>query len=137
MEATKFRKVACIVFYDDKKNILIQDRRDFSEHIDYGWFGGGIEKEESPETAVWREIKEELDINLKDFKLLDKYNNQYKSKVDNTIMEADCTLFITKFRSKNLVCHEGKPIWVTINEARTMLHPGDVPSLDKVEEWLK
>jgi hypothetical protein len=39
----KIRKVALIIFYDDKKRILLQDRRGISRlGEEWGYFGGGF-----------------------------------------------------------------------------------------------
>lgn len=54
------RRVAVIIFYDEKKRILLQDRREISKRgEEWGFFGGGIEKDETPEEALVREIKED------------------------------------------------------------------------------
>ena len=59
------RNVSIILFYDDYGNILLQDRKDIRKHNEeYGFFGGKIEENETPEEALKREIKEELGIDL-------------------------------------------------------------------------
>lgn len=67
-----------IIFENSKKEILLylrDDRPDlpFADHWDL--IGGHIEMGESPEQALIREVKEEinLDIGLKDFNFLKKY----------------------------------------------------------------
>tara|TARA_Y100000310_G_scaffold325630_1_gene389354 strand:+ start:317 stop:697 length:381 start_codon:yes stop_codon:yes gene_type:complete len=40
-------------------------------------FGGGIERGESKEEALVRELKEELDVNLKEFKYLFTFNSYF------------------------------------------------------------
>ena len=65
------RRVAVVIFYDENKRILLQDRSGISKHgEEWGFFGGGIEKDETPEEAVVREIKEELDFQLDDYSFL-------------------------------------------------------------------
>jgi 8-oxo-dGTP diphosphatase len=57
----KTRNVALIIFYDKDKRILLQDRRGISKlGAEWGFFGGEIENDETPEQAVVRETKEEL-----------------------------------------------------------------------------
>jgi len=60
------RRVALIVFYDDEKRILLQYRKGINSKFceEWGYFGGGIENGETPEQAVIRETKEELDFDL-------------------------------------------------------------------------
>jgi len=41
----------------------------------WGLFGGSIEGEETPREAIKREIKEEINIDLEDRKLIEVYNN--------------------------------------------------------------
>lgn len=71
----KERTVSLIVPYTEDGRILLQDRRDISKiGEDWGFFGGGIEENETPEQALVREAKEELEINL------NKYGYQYIGK---------------------------------------------------------
>ncbi len=57
----KIRDVALIIFYDKEKRILLQNRKGISKvGEEWGFFGGHIEKEETPEKALTREVKEEL-----------------------------------------------------------------------------
>jgi len=70
------RKVSIIVFYDNKHRILLQERKKISKFGEkWGFFGGGMDKKETPEQALKREIKEELNYNLKksEFKFFKKY----------------------------------------------------------------
>lgn len=70
----KIRKVALIVFYDNDKRILLQDRTGISKWgEEWGFFGGAIEKGETPEQALVRETKEELTFDLKEFKHVKKF----------------------------------------------------------------
>lgn len=69
------RRVALFVLRDEKGKILLQHRSKDTERLPDHWafFGGEIENGETPEKAVKREAKEELDIELKDFKLFKRY----------------------------------------------------------------
>jgi len=56
---------AVIAFYDNQKRILLQDRRGISKEGEiWGFFGGGIEKGETPEQALERGIEEGLCIQI-------------------------------------------------------------------------
>jgi len=48
---------------------MLQNRESYSKYgEEYGFFGGGIEEGENEEQALRREIKEELGINIKNYK---------------------------------------------------------------------
>ncbi len=66
-----YRKVALIIFYDKNSKILLQDRKGISKYgEEWGYFGGEIELNETPEEAVIRETKEELGFRLKLYEYL-------------------------------------------------------------------
>lgn len=80
----KIRKVSIIIFFDEKKRILLQDRtgiNKFGLKYEWGFFGGGIEENETPEHAVIRETKEELDFELKNFKYIGKYEGKINDNI--------------------------------------------------------
>lgn len=60
------RRVACILLIREDGKFLLQHRTDDAPRLPGYWalFGGGIDEGETPEQAVVREAKEELDINL-------------------------------------------------------------------------
>lgn len=70
------KKIAAVILENDKKEILLYLRDNkptipFPHHWDL--FGGYIEEGETPEQALVREVKEELDYNLEDYKFFKKY----------------------------------------------------------------
>lgn len=73
------RKVSILApyfFEEDKMFVFLQKRADDclrSPGI-FGFFGGGLENNETSEEALKREIKEELDYDVKDY----TYFNQYE-----------------------------------------------------------
>ncbi|MDD5769789.1 MAG: NUDIX hydrolase [Candidatus Gracilibacteria bacterium] len=93
------RKVSLIVFYNDKKEILLQNRLGIAKRIaDRGFFGGKIEDGETPEIAIIRETKEELCFDLIDF----KYIGNHKSIVDYHGSDLEVEAFIYISYIKNL-----------------------------------
>ena len=83
----KEHKCALIIFHE-KNKILLQDRRQISKHgEEWGFFGGHREKRETPEQALVREVKEELDYPLKDYKFFKRYNLQLdkNNKIDHYV----------------------------------------------------
>jgi 8-oxo-dGTP pyrophosphatase MutT (NUDIX family) len=57
---------AHIVLYDSKKKLLLQHRTEDAKVLPGYWafFGGGIEKNETPREAIYRETFEELNYKL-------------------------------------------------------------------------
>lgn len=72
------RRVALFVLRDKNGRVLLQHRSKTAKRIPGYWafFGGGIEKNETPEEALKREAEEELGIKLKDFKFFRRYEFQ-------------------------------------------------------------
>jgi len=64
-------KAALIILYDSGNRILLQHRTEDAKHLPgyWGFFGGGIREGETPEEAVIRETREELNYELKNPKL--------------------------------------------------------------------
>lgn len=70
------KKIAAIIFENDKGEILLYLRDNkpgipFPQHWDL--FGGHLEEGETPEEALVREVKEEINYDLKDYKFFRKY----------------------------------------------------------------
>ena len=104
------KQVSIILFYDDEKNLMIQERKKHSKYgEEYGFFGGHIEKGETPEQTFKRELKEELciDTNLiKNLKFMKKFiikNKEHK-------VERELFVYLGKIPDlKDIKCREGKP----------------------------
>ena len=61
----KIKKVALVGFYHNKKQILMQERWDYSKYgEEWAFFWWHIEEWETAEEAMIREAKEELDIDM-------------------------------------------------------------------------
>lgn len=74
---------AGIILINNEKMILLQHRGKDARWNQDSWseFGGQIEKGETPEGAVKRELKEELGIELVDLKFFKKYKLQRKKGI--------------------------------------------------------
>ena len=71
-------KGAGVILIDDNERILFQHRDKSNRWNQDAWseFGGQIEKGETPEKAIRRELKEELGIKLINLKFFKKYKLQ-------------------------------------------------------------
>jgi len=143
----KIRNVALIIFFDKKKRILLQDRKNMSKvGEEWGFFGGEINKGETPEEAVVRETKEELDFNLKEY----EYVLEYSYKIDDCLMKefkfdfdsVSCKVFIAPLKNNlsKFKLKEGKKMQLfTLNEAEKlkMVSDGDTEIVRKLKKVLK
>jgi len=80
------KKIAAIILENNKGEFLLYLRDNkpgipFPDHWDL--IGGHIEEGETPEEALVREVKEELDINLKEYIFYKKYECLYGDAYDN------------------------------------------------------
>ncbi|MEN9625676.1 MAG: hypothetical protein RL557_4 [archaeon] len=98
------RRVAICIFYTSDKKILLQDRRNISKFGEqWGFFGGSIEEGENPEQAVVREIFEELEYKLINYKFFKKYGAILPSD-----QESEAYVFVAEFPGfEKLHQHEG------------------------------
>lgn len=100
------RVVAAIIIHEDK---VFATQRGYGEFKD-GWEfpGGKIEEGETPQEALVREIKEELNIEIEVRELLDVVEYDYP----NFHLSMDC--FICKIKSGELVLNEHEAAkWLT------------------------
>ena len=142
----KTRKVAVIIFYDDKKRILLQDRKGISKlGEEYGFFGGEIEERETPEQAVVRETKEELNFDLKEY----KYVGEYSYKIEESLKKSFhfdfdavlCKVFIAPLKNNlsKFKLKEGKKMQLfSIEEAEKlkMVSKGDIQMIRSLKKIL-
>lgn len=124
------RVVAAIILDDDK---VFATQRGYGEFKD-GWEfpGGKIDKGETPEEALVREIKEELDTEIEAINLLDTIEYDYP----NFHLSMDC--FICKIRSGTLVLKEHEAAkWMTKEELYSVdWLPADLGLIPKIKSYL-
>ena len=124
------RVVAAIII---EKGKVFVTQRGYGEFKD-GWEfpGGKIEPGETPEEAVVREIKEELDTEVKAIELLDTVEYDYPK----FHLSMDC--FICKILSGDLVLKEHEAAkWLTRETLDSVEWlPADQGLIAQIEKWL-
>ena len=125
-------RVAAAVIRDGEKIFAVQ--RGYGEFKD-GWEfpGGEIEPGETPEEAIVREIKEELDTEVEVIELLDTVEYDYP----NFHLSMGC--FICKIKSGDLVLKEHEAAkWLTKDTLGSVEWlPADMGLVGEIEKYLK
>ena len=125
------RVVAAIIIENDK---VFATQRGYGEFKD-GWEfpGGKIEPSETPEEAIVREIKEELDTEVEVIELLDTVEYDYP----NFHLSMGC--FICKIKSGDLVLKEHEAAkWLTKDTLGSVEWlPADMGLVGEIEKYLK
>ena len=124
------RVVAAIIIENGK---VFATQRGYGEFKD-GWEfpGGKIEPNETPEEAIVREIKEELDTEVEVVELLDTVEYDYP----NFHLSMDC--FICKIKSGDLVLKEHEAAkWLTKETLGSVEWlPADLELIPQIEQRL-
>ena len=125
------RVVAAIIIENGK---VFATQRGYGEFKD-GWEfpGGKIEPDETPEEAIVREIKEELDTEIEVLELLDTVEYDYP----NFHLSMDC--FICKIKSGDLILKEHEAAkWLTKETLGSVEWlPADLGLIEKIGERLQ
>lgn len=125
------RVIAAIIIENDK---VFATQRGYGEFKD-GWEfpGGKIEPGETPEEAIVREIKEELDTEVEVIELLDTVEYDYP----NFHLSMGC--FICKIKSGDLVLKEHEAAkWLTKDTLGSVEWlPADMGLVREIEKYLK
>lgn len=117
--------------------IIIDEGKIFATQRGYGEFKGGwefpggkIEPNETPEAAIVREIKEELDTEVQVIELLDTVEYDYPK----FHLSMDC--FICQVRSGDLVLKEHEAaVWLTKDSLYSVdWLPADCALIEKIEK---
>ena len=124
------RVVAAIITYEDK---IFATQRGYGE-FEGGWEfpGGKVEEGETPEEALVREIKEELDVEVEVEELLDTVEYDYPK----FHLSMDC--FICKVKYGDFVLKEHKNAkWLTKDTLNSVSWlPADEGLVKKIKEYM-
>lgn len=131
------REVAAAIFYNKENKILLQNRKKISKlGEEWGFFGGGIEKNETPKQALVREIKEELNYEIKEFSFFRTEvfeNENHHIEINYYLIPLD-NINIRQFDQK-----EGNGmVFYSLEEAKTLkMNPKDKEVIQALEEFFK
>lgn len=113
-------QVAVAVIVDEEQRILITQRPLHAPHGGCWEFPGGkLEINELPEHALIREVREEVGLEVQDYRFLGEVNHQYSDKSVQLLI-----FLVTEFLGKPQ-CIEGQLAmqWVKHNELNPDLFP--------------
>lgn len=105
--------LAGCLFYDKSGKILLQGRKGISSTgEEWSFFGGHIEEGESVEEGIKREIKEELNYDLEEFRFLGKIE-----RIVGEVLQKE-HVFVAQLPTKKLELLEGSEMKLfSIDEA--------------------
>lgn len=117
-------EVAVAVIVDKQRRFLITQRPLHASHGGCWEFPGGkLENEETSMSALIREVKEEVDLDVHQYQLLGEVNHQYSDRVVKLIV------FLVTHFSGDPSCKEGQLAmkWANLDE----LNPEDFPAANQ------
>ncbi|GEN84128.1 DNA mismatch repair protein MutT [Sporosarcina luteola] len=131
---TKIIHVAAAVIHNEKGDILCARRSENMFLPGYWEFPGGkIEPGETPKTALVREIKEELNCNIKISQFVE--DTSYKYEQFTVRLET----YFAKINSGTPIAMEHSELkWVPFSELKTLeWAPADIPAVERVIQQCK
>ncbi len=126
----KVIRKALLIPINSKKEILIQDRRNYKKP-DWGFFGGGVEEGETYLEAVIREAKEELDLEIEEKELI--FLGEFKTLFRNSPKERQLFLYRTDRQDFTVLEGQGAH-WMDFETAKTYLDIGD--RFEEIYDWI-
>ena len=107
------RAGASIIFYNSLEQVLLFLRDDDATILYPNMWdlpGGHVEPEETPRQCIVREMKEEMELELSDFDLLNK--KEFKDRIEYTFYKH------INLRIEQINLHEGQKLaWFSLEEA--------------------
>jgi len=135
------REVSLFIFYNEKGEILLQDRKRISKAgEEWGFFGGALEDDESPKEALKREVKEELNLDLNnDLQELGSTVSSYFNGRQNQQVNLKRHIFTKKYSGEKIKILEGSGAkWFDLTTAKQLkLVPGDEGVVNIVSKYLE
>ncbi|MBS3137149.1 dihydrofolate reductase [Candidatus Woesearchaeota archaeon] len=130
-ERMKTKTNAIVILYTDDNRILMQDRRNIKKWgEEWGFWGGGVEHGETKEVAAIREIKEELDYDLKEFQYIGQVIGVAKRfKLPHEQWHIVTEVFVTKISDdiSQFIVNEGLAAqFFTIDEIKNIILTPDI-----------
>jgi len=132
------RKVAFIWFYNEKNQILLQERWNYSKYgEEWAFFGWWIESWETPEEWFLREAKEELWLNMKDFDY--KYIGDFTFEFPNRIVHRSIFLIKTDLKETDFIVYEWAGAkYFDLDEAKKLKFPTPVDeTIEIIKKYMK
>ena len=133
MSWREIRPIVICLFYHNGKILVFKGYDKGKDEIFYRPLGGAIEFGEYGEQAVKREIREEIQAEVKDLKFLTIFENifTYEGKIGHEIVLVfDGTLVDTSLYEKNLIVQEDdenqtkfNAYWKSLNEIKQENRP--------------
>ena len=124
--------VALVGLINEKNEVLISLRKNRSDYNDCWEFPGGkLEKDESWQTALKRELKEELDIEIKETLFLGKVEYDYENfTVELSLLE------VKDFDGKIKLKEAEDGVWIKPEElSKYKLTPADQKLIEKLKKY--
>lgn len=113
-------KVAVAVIYDNQNRVLITQRPLHATHGGMWEFPGGkLEDDELPDSALIREIKEEVGVDILEYSFLGEITHNYAQKTVHLLVFS-----VTKFCGEALRCESQLDLlWVDVDKLANYSFP--------------